>query len=607
MRVFRLSALVLSVLLVSGCDGRSRAGDKKEGPALSGGGYVAHINLAEGAPEGVVGDGFFPRPASETFVGLIRTLGRLEKDKAAKSVFVRLKGHSFGFAQAKELGERLHRVGQVKKVVCHTHQADNATFWLLSQGCHQIWVSAAGEVPTVGIGAELSYIKGALDKFGIEADMLAMGKYKSGGEALTRTSPSEDSLRNLKDTLTDLRGEWLSGIAAGRSDADARKKHVEDGPWSPKRAQELGLIDHVGFEDEALESARRAGGTETTKVVFGPGAQAKESSPAAEVVRFLAGSESRDRRDRIAVVPALGSITMAAGGPFSGAEGITASAMTATLRRLRKDDSVRAVVMRMDSPGGSPLASDLIWREMMLLRNEKPVIVSIAGMSASGGYYIASGATKIVASSTAIVGSIGVFGGKIVLGGAFQKLGVTSYPVAASPEEGADERATHLSSMTKWDEPTRKRVREGMQRIYDLFVERVAEGRALPKEKVYATAEGEIYLAGVGKERGLIDELGGIEKALEVARKEGNLPANIPVVVEGGQENILSALLLGPEPEADDVKAALLRYEAKRLEDAASLAFGMQGSTLRPFAAQIAPMFAGESVIAALPFALEIR
>lgn len=607
MRARRLFAFGLSGLLLLGCEGRSRPSDKKEGPALSGEGYVAHINLFEGAPEGVVADGLFPRPASETFVGLIRALGRIENDKAAKSVFVRLRGHSFGFAQAKELGERLHRVGKKKKVVCHTHQADNATYWLLSQGCQQIWVSAAGDVPTVGIGAELSYIKGAFDKLGIVPDMLAMGKYKSGGEALTRTSPSEDSLRNLQSTLSDLRREWLTGVSSGRSFSEARKKHVEDGPWSPERAKDLGLIDHVGFEDEALESAKTAAGTEEIKVVFGPGAQAKETSPAAELVRFLAGAEARESRDRIVVVPALGSITMEAGGPFGGGEGITASAMTRTLRRLRKDDSVRAVVMRMDSPGGSPLASDLIWREMMLLRSEKPVIVSIAGMSASGGYYIASGASKIVASPTAIVGSIGVFGGKIVLGGALQKIGVTSYPVAASPEEGARERATHLSPMTPWDEPTRERVRESMKRIYDLFVERVAEGRDLSKEKVYATAEGEIYLAGVGKQRGLIDELGGVEKALEIAREQGDLPANIPVVVEGGEESILSALFLGPDPEADDVKAALLRYERRRIEEGATALFGVDAGSLRPFAAFVAPLLAGESVVAALPYSLQIR
>jgi protease-4 len=243
---------------------------------------------------------------------------------------------------------------------------------------------------------------------------------------------------------------------------------------------------------------------------------------------------------------------------------------------------------------------------MMLLRAEKPVIVSIAGMSASGGYYIASGATKIVSSSTAIVGSIGVFGGKIVLGGALSKLGVTSFPVAASPADGAAARATHMSPMNPWDDATRERVRGTMRGIYDLFVQRVAEGRDMKAEDVYATAEGEIFLATTGQKRGLIDELGGIETALAVARKEGNLPDDIAVVVEGDSESILETLLLGPEPDAQEVEEALARFEARRVQAAADWALG-DARSLEPFRAAVSPLFAGESVVAALPYSIEIR
>jgi protease-4 len=281
--------------------------------------------------------------------------------------------------------------------------------------------------------------------------------------------------------------------------------------------------------------------------------------------------------------------------------------MTKTLRRLREDDAVRAIVVRMDSPGGSPLASDLIWREMMLTREEKPVIVSIGGMSASGGYYIASGGSTIVASPAASVGSIGVFGGKIVLGGAFEKLGVTHHQVAASPEEGAGARAAHLSPLSEWDEATRERVRGTMRRIYDLFVERVAEGRNLPKEKVYSTAEGEIFLATVVKERGLIDELGGLEKALSLARQQAKLPENIPITVEGAQESLLESLFLGPDASESDVEAALRSYERRQFERMGEWTLGPHVTTLRPFAAAIAPLLDGEQVVAALPFALELR
>ncbi len=604
----RLAAVVLFAVAASGCHGRSRT-SKGEERGLSGSGHIAVVNLSGGAPENPLGSGLFPAPSGQSFVGLIRALERLEKDERVAGVFVKLRSQTLEFARAREAGLALAKVREKhERVVCHTHQIDNASMWLLAKGCSEIWVSDAGSVDTVGIGAELTYLKGAFDKAGIKADMLAMGKYKSGGEALTRRGPTEASLGNLKNTLSDLRAQWLDEVSAGDDDPKETRNLIEDGPWSPLKAKQLGLVKFVGFEDQALKALEKAAGTEEKEVVFGAGMAREADSPAAEIIRLLSGDGKRQRsRDHIAVVPAIGGITMASSGPFGGSSGITAAAMTTTLRRLREDDAVRAVVIRMDSPGGSPLASDLIWREMMLTRKEKPVIVSIAGMSASGGYYIASGATKIVASPVAIVGSIGVFGGKIVIGGTLEKLGVTHLPVAASPEEGAAARAAHMSPLTEWDEPTRERVRATMRRIYDLFVERVAEGRGLPKDRVYKTAEGEIFLATVGKERGLIDELGGISQALAIARKEAKLPDDIPVTLEGTQETLLEALLLGPDPTETDVEAALRAYERRQLERLGEWALGPHVATLRPLSAAIAPLLDGEQVVAALPYSLELR
>lgn len=606
----KLAVLTLTSLgILCSCQGRSRT-DTTSKTSDAKDGAIAVINLSGGAPESPVGDGFFPAPAGESFVELIRNIESLEGDKSVRGIFVKLRGEGFPFSQAREIGETLAKVrGEKMPVVCHTHEVDNATFWMLSRACTEIWVSAAGDVPTVGIGAELAYVRGALDKVGIYPDMLAMGKYKSGGEALTHTEPSEDSLGNLKNTLSDLRSQWLDGIAKGyESTAAARKKHVEDGPWTPKRAQELGLIHKVGFEDQALKSIRALSGTEELVPVFGEQPQSNEDSAVADLVRMLAGAGDRSQvHDRIAVVPAVGSITMGADGPFGGGDGITAASMTRTLRRLREDDSVRAVVMRMDSPGGSPLASDLIWREMMLMREKKPIIVSIGGMSASGGYYIASGATKIVASPSAIVGSIGVFGGKIVLGGALSKVGITNFPIAASPEEGAAARANINSLFSPWDDAAKERVRASMQRIYDLFVERVAEGRDMPADKVYATAQGEIYLATVGKQRGLIDELGGISRALEVARQEAGLKKDIPVEIEGAAESLLESLFLGSEPNAQEIQAALTRFEQARIASISRWALGTSVQELKPFAAVLAPLFAGESVVVALPYTITIH
>lgn len=591
-----------------GCEGRTQI-EKQATDVAANKGYVAALNFSAGAPENPISEGFFPQPVGHGYLSLVDTLVKLRTDSRLQGVMVKIRSQSFPFAQAEELGELLHLLVERKiPVVCHGHEMDNSTYWLLRRGCSELWVSAAGSVPTVGIGVELNYLKGALDKIGVKFDMLAMGRYKSGAEALTRTDPGTDSLRNLRSTLSDLRDQWLSGLTRGQDNAQVLAELVEDGPYSPQKALELGLIDRVGFEDQAIASLQSLAKTRTIKEKFGPGSSSSQGSPIAELVRVVSGANDRNKNQpRIALLPAMGSITMSADGPFGGASGITAQAMTKTLRKLREDPSVRAIVMRMDSPGGSPLASDLIWREMMLARKEKPVVVSIAGMSASGGYYIACGATKIVASKTAIVGSIGVFGGKVVLNEALEDVGVTHFSVAASPEAGAEVRAHHMSPFTPWDDATRERVRESMQGIYDLFVSRVAEGRTMEKSRVYATAEGEIFLAQTAVERGLVDEVGGLQRAIEVAREIGGLAQGTPVVIEGAQETLIESLLIGEEPEAQEIHVALERFEAARLASVARWALGGAIDRLRPYQAALSPLLAEESVIAALPFTITVR
>jgi protease-4 len=263
---------------------------------------------------------------------------------------------------------------------------------------------------------------------------------------------------------------------------------------------------------------------------------------------------------------------------------------------------VKAVVIRIDSPGGSPLASDLIWHELMELRKAKPVVASVGGMAASGGYYIACGAQRIFAEPSSIVGSIGVFGGKLVFGTALNEIGVNSVTFPASRAEGAAERAAYLSPLIAWDGPTRERVRTLMQAIYDLFVQRVSIGRKMPEDKVRAIAEGRIWSGPQGLERGLVDELGGLQQALESARKLAGLAANAPITVEGAAEGLLDMLSLEGDADEARVAQAVARLEARRL-----LALDSLPAELRPFAASLGPLLSGETVVAALPFALTIH
>jgi protease IV len=560
---------------------------------------VLEIDLSGGAPEALAG-GLFQMPASRTYTGLVRSLERgLEADTTA-GVLVRLGAQNFELAQAEELGGLLARF--VKKglpVVCHADGLSNATAGLVLRGCSKRWLVAAGDAETVGIAAQVVYLKGLFDKLKIQADFLHVGRFKSGPEPLTHEGPSPEAREALESCLGSIRSGWLE--LANEAPQGARDA-LERGPWSPLEAKGQGLVHELGYESDAREDAERLAKTDAREVVFGPQAGLPSAFDVSEILRIIAGGGEGGSEPHVAVVPAEGAISTEAGGPFASG-GISSRAMVKTLRKLSKNPAVKAVVIRIDSPGGSPLASDLIWHELMELRKHKPVVASVGGMAASGGYYIVAGTQRIFAEPTSIVGSIGVFGGKIVLGPALQELGVNAVSFPASQAPGAAARATYLSPFEPWDEASRERMRAVMQGIYDLFIQRVAEGRKMPADKVLASAEGRIWSATQGLERGLVDEIGGLSQAIAAARKLAKLETNTPVTVEGGSEGLLELLDL-EEESADEVsvKAALERLTARR-----TLSLETLPAELRPFAASLGPLFAGEHIVAALPYALSVR
>jgi protease-4 len=425
-----------------------------------------------------------------------------------------------------------------------------------------------------------------------------MGKYKGGAEPLTHSEPSDATREALSSTLASIRAGWLEDVESARP-GKALVAALEAGPYAPEEAKAKNLIDAVGFESDALADAKRLAKTQFVKPGFGPEAGEGSGFDLGTLVRMLSGSsDSGSAGPHLAVVPAEGAISMEAGGPLDSG-GITASSLNKTLRRLRNDDSVKAVVLRIDSPGGSPLASDLIWHELMELRKKKPVVTSVGSMAASGGYYIASGTQRIFAESSSIVGSIGVFGGKVVIGPALHEVGIDSFLIPANP--AAADRAAYLSPFRMWDEPTRERVRAHMRGIYDLFIQRIVSGRNMQADVVRAAAEGRIYSGSQGKELGLVDEIGGLALAIDAARKLGKLDADIPVTVEGPREGLLDRLLLGESASESEVRAALLRFEHQR----ALLRSLPKG--LRVHASSLSPLVSDETAVVALPVGITLR
>lgn len=614
----RLVASIAIPLLAGalvGCEGRPRtapasgggASDPRTGPAL------AIFDLSAGAPEQPQSSFLGVSARRQSFDELVREIERVGRDKRAVGAFVRFGGVSLGLARAMELGEALEALGKSKPVVCHAEGYTNATMYAAARGCKRIWISPAGDVESIGLAAQVVYMRKLLaDNLGLSIDFLQVGKFKGAEEPLTRDGPSDEARASLESTLAGMRDAWLGGLRAARPQAAGDVP--EDGPYTPSAAKERGLVDEIGYLDDAREAAKKAAGAVREDTRFGAGAGGGKGDDVGEILKLLAGESSGSAP--IALVRATGSISMSGGGGlFGGSGGITERELGRLLARLEKDDDVKAVVLRIDSPGGSALASDLLWHQLMRVRAKKPIVVTVGEMAASGGYYLASAGNVIFAGDASIVGSIGVVGGKIGVGKALEKIGVHAETFAAKKgDPKAAARAAYLSPLVAWDDPTRARVLETMTGIYDLFLSRIIEGRAgkLSIEKLKESAEGRIFSGRDGLGRGLVDEIGGLSAAIAKARELAKLPADARVTVVGQRSGLLDALGAGDDADDESEERAALASAREIAAAVASLRaplawMGDVVPELMPFATSFAPLFAGERTLTALPFAVFVR
>jgi len=556
------------------------------------------FDLTAGAPEASDAGGLFGLPASRTYVGLLSALKDARANKDVGAVFVNLGARDVDWARAEELGRLFGELrSSGKPVVCHAHGLGNSTSLFAARACDRIWISPAGGVETVGLAGQVIFLKGVLDKLGVQADFLHMGKYKSFAEQFTREDPSPEARESLLVVLRSIRTTWVDSVKQYRPGAEAA---LEDGPWGPEQAKAHKLADEIGYESDAVNDAQERGKADKVKVVFGPHASgAGGGDSLAALIRSISGANRSGRGERIAVVPAVGGIAMTSGG-FGG--GIAASSLTKTLRRVAKDDSIKAVVLRVDSPGGSALASDLLWHELMQVRAKKPLIASVGSMAASGGYYMACAASEIFAERSSIVGSIGVVGGKFTFNQALAGQGINAVTIAARQEPGAKERAAFMSPLEPWDDATRERMRQLMSGTYDLFVKRVADGRGLKVSEVEPNAQGRIWSGTQGKDKKLVDQLGGLRDAIERARELAKLGPDSAVSVEGGTDGLFDMLGGG-----DDASAEQLTQVAERLIRERESWLLRVAEPLLAHAQAFAPVLAGEHTLAVLPYALVLH
>ena len=450
---------------------------------------------------------------------LVDRLRELAGDAALTGVVVRAGGIDISLPDAVELRAAIHDLRRAgKTVACHAERATNAGYLVLA-ACDRIAIAPLGDVAITGPAAMPVHIKPLLDKLGIQADFLHVGAYKGAAEPLTLDAPS----RQMEETLgaiLDRRYQTMVDVIAGERKLapDAVKARIDTALFPSEQAQAAGLVDEVA----AFESFRAGaiGGAGWTDLAL----SRERGNPLAGmqlVMQFLGAlPPDRPSGDHVALVYALGTIVDGRGDGVLGArEQIASHTLVAALRALATDDRVKAVVLRIDSGGGSAQASELIWRAVAELVAKKPVIASMSDVAASGGYYIASGATRIFALDDTLTGSIGVVGGKLAVRGALTRLGVNTFPI------GRGKRATMMASLGPWSDDERGAVRSAMEEVYRVFVGRVAAGRGKPPAEIEKIAQGRVWTGARARELGLIDEIGGLDAALAEARKLARLDA----------------------------------------------------------------------------------
>jgi len=434
--------------------------------------------------------------------------------------------------------------------------------YVLASAFDEVWLQPSGDLDLLGVAVETTFLRGALDKLGVEPELEGRYEYKNAVDRITRTglTPAHrESLERLSGSLLD---QAVRDVAEGRGlTAEEVRTLVDTGPRTADAARQAGLVDRLGYRDEVYASVRdRVGDAE---LLFADRWRPRRLPP----LPSLPGRP----RGHVALVEVRGGIV---GGPSRrGPMGrsVGSDTVTADLRAVLEDDAAKALVLHVDSPGGSSVASDTIWREVCRVRDAgKPVVVSMGALAASGGYYVACPADVIVALPATLTGSIGVFGGKFVVSELLDKLGLTTGAV----EQGA--RSRMYSSRRPFTPDERERVDAALDAVYEDFTRRVAEGRHLSREEVEQVARGRVWTGADALEVGLVDQLGGLRDAVRVARERAGLGDRAPV---RPARHVPPLARLGRPRNSEDPRA--LAAALPRFDDLAAVLGLPPGSELR--------------------------
>lgn len=440
---------------------------------------------------------------------LRQALEAARSDRSISALIVEIAGLEIGLASGAEVHDLLKAVGDAGKRVVAVIAGDNATVreYLVASGAGEIVVNPDTGVMMLGVAAGSVFLKGALGKLKIQAQILQWKEYKGAAETFSREEMSPELRESMEAIVADWQSTLSEKVAASRKlDPQKARRLLAQGFMSAQAACEAGLFDRLGY-------------IEDVRAEMDPDGKEKRFVGLARYLRHVAYSSRRARRGRIAVVHGLGPVI--AGEPPMAGEFFSGETVAAEITRAARDKSIRAIVFRVNSPGGSAVGSDLVWRAMLEARKRgKPIVVSMGDVAGSGGYYVAMAADAIVAGPATITGSIGVVYTKFSLRELLADLGIR-IDYAKS-----DELSDALSASRALTESELAQLDKMVGEMYAAFTKKVAEGRKLDPEHTEEAARGRVWSGTAARERGLVDELGGLGRAIEIAREKAGFKPN---------------------------------------------------------------------------------
>ena len=453
----------------------------------------------------------FSQPQS--FSNLLTQIRKAKADSRIGAVLLDIKFPQISWGKADELRAAIKEIRKSGKTVYAYMELGMNKDYYIAAAADKIYIPPAGDIYVNGFAANAVFYKGTLDKLGVEPDVIQIGKYKSAPERFTRKSMSDAQREVLNAILDEYFERFIGAIAESRDKSpEDVKALIDNAPYHGTQAKEIGLTDGALYRDQVYEELKKELGYEQN-----------------DKLRTISGESYRDTTseslglnngERVAVIYASGAINIgsSSNSPFGG-QTLGSDTIVRAVKRAADDFSIKAIILRIDSPGGSALASDLMWHAIENAKAKKPVVVSMADVAASGGYYIACNANSIVAEPSTLTGSIGVFMGKPVMKGFYDWIGRTNEFVLRGKNAGI------FREDVKWSDEERAKMQDQANKVYFTdFVPKVAKGRNLDPEKVNSLAQGRVWTGKQAKERGLVDELGGLEKAIAIAKSLAKLP-----------------------------------------------------------------------------------